>query len=173
MAVVAGKDGNQIRLRLTHHTLDQLPFFNAISYSVGPDKPSRECVCDYQTSRGIITITDNLWDALWQFRNEREDFPLWCDQVSTDQTDPVEKAQQIRLMSNIYSRASKVLVWLGKADSETEVVYSLLRNLEEQFSKVVEQIGTVNSARTMSSFLRYFDTLRRHPSMLRSADAPE
>lgn len=40
-----------------------------------------------------------------------------------------EKSQQIPLMGEIYDRARSVIVWLGAADEETPVVWSLLKSL--------------------------------------------
>ncbi|KAK3952372.1 heterokaryon incompatibility protein-domain-containing protein [Pseudoneurospora amorphoporcata] len=61
---------------------------------------------------------------------------IWIDQVCIAQSDPYEKAMQVGLMSQIYSRAEQVLVWLGpEADGSGEVM-DALAELEREFDSV-------------------------------------
>ncbi|GAB1317001.1 Heterokaryon incompatibility domain-containing protein [Madurella fahalii] len=46
---------------------------------------------------------------------------LWIDAVCIDQDNPPEKATQIPLMGEIYSRAGRVLAWLGADESRLPV----------------------------------------------------
>ncbi|KAH9204781.1 heterokaryon incompatibility, partial [Leptodontidium sp. 2 PMI_412] len=48
--------------------------------------------------------------------------------ICIDQTDEVEKTQQIRLMAEIYSKAKGVFIWLGRGDDESELAIALLNN---------------------------------------------
>lgn len=45
---------------------------------------------------------------------------LWVDAVCINQDDAVEKSQQVKLMHDIYTKATDVLVWLGPGTTETD-----------------------------------------------------
>ena len=165
--LLPGKGEEQICFRLEHHNLDHLPSFRAISYCVGEDEPSNECVCEDDKGSGIVKITDNLWDALWQVRHEIGQSPLWVDQISIDQTNSLEKSQQIKLMSIIYSRATVVLVWLGKSDADAELAYNLLEDLVAQIVRLDEEMGPLGPSNPSKPQLTHY------PLVLSSANAPE
>lgn len=60
---------------------------------------------------------------------------LWIDQLCINQSDSDEKAVQVGLMSQIYSRAERVLVWLGpEADGSDEVMDVLAELWRESLS---------------------------------------
>jgi len=74
-----------------------------------------------------IEIMKNLRDALWQLRQLGE-FPyLWIDAMCINQKDDREKSQQIKLMPEIYSKASLVIIWLGKSDPTSDEAIRLIR----------------------------------------------
>lgn len=45
---------------------------------------------------------------------------LWVDRLCINQADETERAQQVGMMSRIYSGAGSVIVWLGAGDAETK-----------------------------------------------------
>jgi hypothetical protein len=73
-------------------------------------------------------MTDNLHDALQRLRHPSCPRDLWIDAVCINQGNCDEKKHQVRQMFDIYSSASKVLVWLGEADDCSENILSRLRN---------------------------------------------
>ncbi|EOO02615.1 putative heterokaryon incompatibility protein [Phaeoacremonium minimum UCRPA7] len=80
-----------------------------------------------------IRITQNLYDALQQLRKSDEDLALWVDAICINQHDDTEKATQIPLMAQIYSNASVVHIWLGKASAETCEVAPFLQDIGRKF----------------------------------------
>ncbi|KAF2106705.1 heterokaryon incompatibility, partial [Lophiotrema nucula] len=42
---------------------------------------------------------------------------LWIDAMCINQHDNTEKGTQVQMMRDIYMKASRVVVWLGKATS--------------------------------------------------------
>jgi hypothetical protein len=72
-------------------------------------------------------VTANLIAALLRFRHPTNQRNLWMDSVCINQNAIDERNQQVKLMGNIYQKASRVLVWLGEEDSNTELAYSCLR----------------------------------------------
>ncbi|KAI1074005.1 heterokaryon incompatibility protein-domain-containing protein [Whalleya microplaca] len=93
--------------------LKEHPFF-ALSYVWGSNETEKTIFIDGRRKK----ITPNLYDALLQIRRSQkiqEDgpVPLWIDAVCINQDDLEERAQQVGMMANIYSRVLMVLCWLG------------------------------------------------------------
>jgi hypothetical protein len=121
-----------IRLNIVNTTFDRChvpdSFFSyeALSYVWGGER-TQTVYCDGQS----IPATPNLVSALSRLRIGMDTFPyfhrtLWVDAICINQEDLEERSNQVKLMRDIYSRASKVLLWLG--------------NNEELVSKVAEVI---------------------------------
>lgn len=67
-------------------------------------------------------ITASLDEALRHLRGSEEDLVLWIDQICIDQTNNVEKGEQVSAMSIIYARTAEVLIWLGPAHSDSDKI---------------------------------------------------
>ncbi|KAI9151566.1 Heterokaryon incompatibility protein [Paramyrothecium foliicola] len=65
-------------------------------------------------------ITHNLHSALQELRYANQDRMLWIDAICINQLDNVEKSVQVQMMQAIYAKATKVTVWLGKAEATTK-----------------------------------------------------
>ncbi|KFA47355.1 hypothetical protein S40293_07612 [Stachybotrys chartarum IBT 40293] len=112
---------------LRHVSLHDDPQFDAISYCWGTQEPTRAILCNGSP----LWITQNLHDALCQFRSPTHEVSLWADAICINQADPEEKNEQVPLMGSIYGRASNVKVWLGRdegyAESTKAAVTELVR----------------------------------------------
>ena len=73
-------------------------------------------------------------DALRYLRKPDAERVLWIDRIAINQEDLKERAAQVGLMSEIYSSASEVPVWLGRADGATSKSFSTLMILLGRFS---------------------------------------
>ena len=60
---------------------------------------------------------------------------LWLDMDCINQNDLDEKSEQVPLMCEIYSRATKVSVWLGEADPLIDCVFNVLREFRDRKGK--------------------------------------
>jgi len=95
------------------HVPDSFFSYEALSYVWGGDRT----VPIYCGDREILA-TPNLVSALSRLRQKMPKYPgfhrtLWIDAICIDQDDVVERGHQVRLMKDIYSRARRVLIWLG------------------------------------------------------------
>jgi hypothetical protein len=55
---------------------------------------------------------------------------IWADAICMNQDDPLERNHQIKLMTRIYSKAKRVLVWLGPdPEGHGEKAFRLSRRL--------------------------------------------
>ena len=114
----------QPTLRLSVHSLDDAPVYQALSYVWGDPKQTKPVTVDgHQTP-----VTTNLFDALLQLREQGVQ-TIWADAVCINQQDDEEKAIQIQMMATIYSRAVSVVAWLGCSDASTERALQNIRSL--------------------------------------------
>ncbi|KAK5082566.1 hypothetical protein LTR70_007672 [Exophiala xenobiotica] len=67
----------------------------------------------------------------WCFGLEQQDSPIWVDAICINQQNDEEKAQQIRLMKDIYSSARPVILWLGCEAEDTTLAFRFMYALAE------------------------------------------
>ncbi|KAJ6032628.1 hypothetical protein N7540_003360 [Penicillium herquei] len=75
-------------------------------------------------------VTSNLAEALRMLRQCDKEATLWIDAFCVNQTDQLEKEEQIPRMGEIYRRASKVVAFLGKHDENSPKLFKFLRQCE-------------------------------------------
>ncbi|KAK4495933.1 hypothetical protein PRZ48_013201 [Zasmidium cellare] len=98
--------------------VDTIPSYYAISYVWGPNVRRSKVYLDGQ----VLVIPHGAERALrGVLKGIRaatlKPLPLWIDAVCIDQHDTKsEKAHQVNMMGDIYSRAESVLIWLGPDD---------------------------------------------------------
>lgn len=75
-----------------------------------------------------LRLTSNLYAALSHLRDRLSDRVLWIDAICINQKDNKEKGQQVQAMAKIYASATRVIVWLGEAASDSsEALEALCR----------------------------------------------
>ena len=89
----------------------------AVSYACGAgpyDKPMLLDNCDFR-------LRDNLHAFMQAYCAPKDCYRmLWVDALCIDQENKAERSQQVQLMSKIYSRAQKVIAWLGPAADDSD-----------------------------------------------------
>jgi len=75
-------------------------------------------------------IRENLFDALVHLRHETRERVLWIDAICINQDDVEERNHQVSQMGAIYSKASKVVAWVGLADEFTTAALGYLQEFE-------------------------------------------
>ncbi|PYI13974.1 hypothetical protein BO99DRAFT_371226, partial [Aspergillus violaceofuscus CBS 115571] len=102
-------------LRLSHDHATKCSY-EALSYVWGSDRRPNSVYVDGNP----LPITSNLQAALRRLRRQSKNRKLWVDAICINQANRQEKNVQIRLMRRIYAEASRVLVWLGPGDRDTD-----------------------------------------------------
>lgn len=82
--------------------------FEALSYVWGSS--TRPHVVHLET--GYLPVTENLHAALLHLRDHALPRIVWADAICINQDDARERSAQVGLMAAIYSKATRVLVWL-------------------------------------------------------------
>lgn len=128
-----------LRCKIQHQKVRPRRSYEALSYCWGLGEKSEIMLCGHER----IMITKSLWLALKRLRSHGEPRTLWIDQISINQDDLDERAAQVSLMGEIYTRTEQVLIWLGEEDVETDLAFTFLETLDtrlledENFSSFV------------------------------------
>ena len=116
-----GPHGSRIECHIKHVDLDNDPAYEALSYVWG-DPSNRVPIMLNGLS---VTISVNLADALCRLRLATQPRIVWADALCINQDDLEERSRQVRLMCAIYSKALRVVVWLGQ-DTYGDVSHAML-----------------------------------------------
>lgn len=111
-----------LRCELLEISLDTAPAYEAVSYAWESQRPSSSILCNGHH----LAITANCEAALRRFRKARVARILWVDSVCIDQAAIQERNHQVRIMDEIYAKASSVLIWLGPGNRHTDAVFDVL-----------------------------------------------
>lgn len=93
--------------------------YEALSYVWGnPNVTLPISITEYR-----MDVTVNLHAALLRLRNRLFDRVLWIDAICINQNDQNEKISQIQFMVHIYSKALRVVAWLGEAADNSHLAF--------------------------------------------------
>ncbi|KAF4439395.1 Heterokaryon incompatibility 6 OR allele [Fusarium acutatum] len=99
--------------------------YNALSYTWGSPRDSAP-LTDKVTNTTILLnglpfeIQANLYDALVELQASCSETPIWIDALCINQSNSNEQSPQVSVMNQIYGKANRVIVWLGKAFPELQ-----------------------------------------------------
>jgi hypothetical protein len=156
--------GTDIFCRLDIVSLDSIRDYEALSYVWG--KPVFDCII--RCNGHPVKVTKSLHGALQGLRSSEKERVLWIDQLCINQQDLLERAQQVCLMGDIYSKAASVVVWLGEADAETGIVWKLLFSLQHIMGFKTPQVYHLAVGGAAESF----DDAPQHPQTGASRTLP-
>jgi hypothetical protein len=115
------------RYSLIQTTLEQAPPYETLSYVWGTSERNEKVVLE---DGRILCVTHPLKEALALVGQQCATAHLWIDQICIDQEDRDERGDQGKIMGQIYSSCSRVLVWLGRVTNfDTDL--SLHDNIEQ------------------------------------------
>jgi hypothetical protein len=116
----------EIDCTLHHFRRQACPYYEAISYAWGVKPASRSI-----TLNGFLyDVTSHLRDGLRSIFMSLKSKWLWVDAISISQTDVVEKASQVALMYATFSKAFRMIVWLGPAADNSDFAMDQVTSLE-------------------------------------------
>ena len=126
--IASDASGSHLSCVLESFGLDACPSYGCLSYTWGPaltsdaetggptDTARFELIVRAEEAAGVLSINENLYDALCQMSSSLFDSTLymWVDAICIDQDNLKERSSQVSMMDSIYSGADKVIVWLGR-----------------------------------------------------------
>ena len=118
-------EGNLVVARLQNEDGTEPPAeYEALSYTWGDDS----AVHEIRLGGWPVPIQANLWQFLDLRRRSGQTSPLWVDALCINQADAAERSNQVQMMGRIYQKAVRVLVWLGEAAADSDVVMNSFRS---------------------------------------------
>lgn len=124
-----------VACKLEHVRPDERPY-DALSYVWGTEAPSH----GIEVNGEEFLVRSNLFDALEELRQTDRPSTLWVDSICINQDNAAERSQQVRMMGEIYSSATQVIVWLGKHDSGISAGLDFARGLSKLEPELVKKI---------------------------------
>jgi hypothetical protein len=134
LTLLPGAFDSEIRIYLenTPFATDNVPQFEALSYAWGADKNPADIFIG-RSGHESLPVTQNLAQALVHLRYEDRTRVLWIDAICVNQKDVDERSSQVKRMADIYSKAARVVVWLGPESADTSIAMAYV---EKVVSKV-------------------------------------
>lgn len=122
LVVESGSGDAEVCCKLINVASSWRTRYEALSYTWG-DESIRETII----VNGLRTsVTKNLHSALVNLRFTQRQRVLWVDALCINQDDTEERDNQVQKMGTIYSKASRVIVWLGEQTEESRKAFSMI-----------------------------------------------
>lgn len=123
-----GEASDPIKCQLFEHEIEAVQQYEAISYVWGSNVMSAAVECNGQH----VLVTHSLETALRRVRLKETTRTVWTDAICIDQENVAERGHQVRLMQKVYTRATRVLVWLGLQDTKrVEMAFDLVHKISQ------------------------------------------
>lgn len=107
----------------------EAPSYDALSYCWGTATEVAEITCNGQP----FFVTNSLRTTLCRLqRCESSTRLFWIDAMCINQHDDTERGQQVSIMKQIYSCASRVFVWLWPMDEQARKAIRVIRRAADQ-----------------------------------------
>jgi hypothetical protein len=147
MTLFPGTVPSEIRVSLetVPFTKDDVHDFEALSYAWGSAEHHTEIFIG-ASGHQVLSITQNLAEALPYLRYEDRSRVLWIDAICVNQQDLEERSCQVERMADIFTKASRVVVWLGPESSDSSVAMDCFHTI----SKNVEVDSVRGTIRALS-----------------------
>lgn len=135
---------NDISCEIVHVYLCSAPKYETISYVWGePVFP--ECIL---LEGQPFNVTTNLFHALQHLRLAELPRTLWIDAICIDQSNNVERGQQVAFMGDIYTAGVINTAWLGIGTDQSDVAFDLVIEMNEKYH--LDCIATPEHAKEMN-----------------------
>ena len=88
--------------------------------------------------------------ALKALRDKKRPRILWIDALCINQSDIEERSSQVAFMSSVYSRAVRVIVWLGESGKDIAKLFDFLNDTKGKWRQAycrIPQSGPLSNAR--------------------------
>lgn len=135
LTILPGGFSDALVGRLHSMTLSEhaIPAYEALSYVWGNPTFTSQISIDSTdnpiSSLGDVEINSNLDQVLRHLRYEDCDRVIWVDALCINQRDLQERSQQVAVMAKIYSRAEKVLAWLGPEGDDSSFALQFIERV--------------------------------------------
>ncbi|KAH8648618.1 heterokaryon incompatibility protein-domain-containing protein [Xylariales sp. PMI_506] len=119
--------------------------YEALSYCWGATKSFGEIIAilsrgDTATQEAkYLEVGQSLSEALIYLRDPHKPRIMWIDAICINQNDIAERNNQVTRMGHVFSRASRVVAWIGPPSNHTNLAVSTLGYLGKQIENTQER----------------------------------
>ncbi|KAL2076173.1 hypothetical protein VTL71DRAFT_1116 [Oculimacula yallundae] len=99
--------------------LSDCPVYDTLSYRWGDPGSKRYILVDNHE----FFVTETLFAALLRLRQKETKQSIWIDQLCIDQSNLIEKAIQVRLMGEVYSKCNQCFIWMEEIDNSIPLAH--------------------------------------------------
>lgn len=127
-----GDDG-PISGSLQYAKLTDAPDFDSISYCWGEQKHLQTITIN---SKEGFLVSNHLHAALRRLRRKDRPRLVWVDVICVNQANIPERNRSVELMWQIYTKAHRVIIWIGEIEAGRPTCKRLFPGLEEESSSL-------------------------------------
>ncbi len=117
--------------------------YTAISYVWGDPTAVSQIVCN--NDGGYLSLTASASDILNAIIEARVPGYFWIDQLCINQEDKQEKADQVRMMGEIFASANNVIAWLGTPTADSNMATSFVVTLFNAMKKLASRNAVITA----------------------------
>jgi hypothetical protein len=134
--------------------------YTAVSYTWG-DQDFRPSILLQNEGLQVVSVkhvTKTVVEILHRIReseagsNEPESL-FWIDQICIQQTDDIEKSNQVSLMTDIYGQAKEVFIWLGPSSDGSGDAVRYLKDMCRDLSTIYGFDAGIHTAANISQLV--------------------
>ena len=145
----SAKDEQNLRCELLEYPIQSSDTvfhpYEALSYVWGSeDKPKSIIVANQ-----YLNITQSLYTALLRLQNHTCPRIVWVDAICINQANNKEKESQIPLMAEVYAKATRVVVWLGEIEDDSNEALNAIRVTAENSTSLSKTQLPVQAVSTL------------------------
>ncbi|KAI0169822.1 HET-domain-containing protein [Hypoxylon sp. FL1284] len=151
LTLLPGSGDQPLECILEHGNIGDSPPYETISYVWGDPRDKVDIICNSRT----LSVNAALAEALRHFRSPSESRrSLWADAICINQDDVEERGRQVRCMKDIYSKASRVLIWLGGDQDERDIGIAEALHLAHTCRRYISAGGSLENLTFNDSLAR-------------------
>ncbi|KAK4957639.1 hypothetical protein LTR10_005606 [Elasticomyces elasticus] len=170
--LVSGDWNDEIRcvvfeVDLQHQNID----YEAVSYTWGdpglPRHPIRVANSPTgqvsMTAGNVMEVSEGTFEALRRLRPGKEQVPrtLWMDAISINQDNVNERSAQVQIMKDIFSRARRVLAYVGESADDSSVLLEAMQASQESLVATLDDPVGISGNFSSTAHSEYVDNPMR------------
>ncbi|KAI9648947.1 hypothetical protein NHQ30_001513 [Ciborinia camelliae] len=157
LLLLPAKESDEIICELTTDN-EKNESYEALSYCWGGQNPDVSIKIRDKINGMLydFAVSETLRAALKRLRYESTMRVLWVDAICINQKNVLERNEQVPMMSDIYSKAKSVCVWLGDHDEDSKEAIKFIKDRVlklEEFDSLLQDESTGSQWMAMSRLM--------------------